>query len=76
MSTDLFAERARKIDTRAGARAGLTSIFDVTDEPVVNGITSVIESTIVMPVDIAVGVEVFANNCTDDVWTAIDSEVG
>ena len=35
-----------------------------------------VESAIVVPVDVAVGVEVFANNCARNIWTAIDCEIG
>ena len=56
--------------------AGLTNVFHVADYAIIDGVAFGIEGTIIMPVHIAVGVEILADNCADNVWTAIDGEIG
>src|SRR2546423_11185242 len=54
------------------ARYSLTNVLDVANDAIVDCVTCLIKFAIVMPVDVSVRVEVFANNCTDDVRTAVD----
>ena len=73
MSTDLFGHGPSNLpcknDNQPGRRdrsaIELTNVFDVTDDAIIDGVAFAIEGPIVMPVDIADGVEGFANNCTD-----------
>src|SRR5690242_18074407 len=55
---------------------GLTSVFHVTDDAVINRFSFVVEGAVVMPVDVAVSIEVFANNCPSNVRSAVDCKVG
>src|SRR5438270_3731549 len=55
--------------------SGLTDILDVADDAVIDGNALGIEATIVVPVNVAVGVKIFADNRAGNVWSAIDREV-
>src|SRR6266403_2588255 len=59
----------------AGGNRGLTDILDVADNAIIDGGALGIEATIVVPVDVAVGVEILAHNRAGNVRTAIDGEV-
>jgi hypothetical protein len=84
LSTDLFGHGTSilpcKNDNQPGRRdrgaIDLTNVFDVTDDAIIDGVALVIEAPIVMPVDVAIGVEIFADNCASDVWGTIDREIG
>src|SRR3954467_5276178 len=54
---------------------GLTDVLDVADDAIIDCNALGVEPAIVMPVDIAVRVEIFADNRTGDVRSAIDREV-
>src|SRR5437763_4437992 len=60
----------------AAPASGLTDILDVADDAVIDGNALGIEATVVVPVDVAVGVEIFADDRAGDVRTPIDGEVG
>jgi hypothetical protein len=84
LSTDLFACRdlfgatlwPATGDKLTSAIERLSEVFYVARYSVINGIALVIEIAIVVPVHVAVGREVFADNCAGNVWTAIDCENG
>ena len=56
--------------------AGLSNVFHVAGDPVIHYVPHRIEGAIIVPMDVAVGIEVFADNCADDVWTTVDCEIG
>src|SRR5438552_19077630 len=63
------------IQTERTCPRSLTGVLDVTDDPVIDRGALGIEATIVVPVDVAVSVEIFAHDCAGNVWSAIDCEV-
>src|SRR2546430_6983717 len=57
-------------------RSRLTNVFDVTNDAIVYCVARFIEFAVVMPVHIAIGVKVFADDRADDVRTTVDCEIG
>lgn len=54
----------------------LTNVFHVTGDAIIDRVALNIERTIIVPVHVAVGVEILANYRTDEVGTAVDRKVG
>ena len=73
MSIFLSAELPKEIDHGA---IGLTNVFDVADDAVVRRVAGVIESAVVMPMDVSVCVKVFANDRSGKIGAAINGEAG
>ena len=65
----------RFVDAKSASFPGLTDVLDVADDAIVHRYALGIQATIVMPVNVAVGVEILADNRTGDVRSAIDREV-
>lgn len=77
LSTDLSAAPEwRCLQCEAALAEGLTGIFYVAGHTIIHRIALNVESTVVMPVDIAVRVKVFADDGPGDVGTAVDCEIG
>src|SRR4051812_19484855 len=72
------AERAQKpqVPDPAPETGGLTSIFDVADDTVIDGFAFVIERSVVMPVDFSVGVEILADDSAVNVRPAVHRNIG
>lgn len=68
------------VDARSTTPAGqkpqrgdcLTSVFDVANDAIVDRVSDIIEEAVVVPVHVAVGVEVLANDRTNKIRAAVD----
>lgn len=67
--------RYRQGPNTALTTVGLTSVFDVTGDSIIDGFTGIVQLPVVMPVDVAIRIKVPANHRTGDIRSAVDRYV-
>ena len=60
----------------AGMTLCLTNVLDVANDSIINSVPDLVELAVVVPVHIAIGVKVLANDCAHEIRATVDGKDG